>query len=87
MLIYNFCGSEFERKEREMKKRIGELSRGVQISEKDHEALKAELERVVAKASKAEGKRAQVTGLLMSEIQMHRAIDANNSITADCARL
>ena len=52
--------SEFERKERDLKKRIGELSRGVQISDKDHEALKAELERVAAKAAKAEGKRAQV---------------------------
>ena len=51
---------EFARKERELRKKISELSRGVYAGDKDYEQLKSELDRVTAKAAKLEGKKAQV---------------------------
>ena len=63
MLLYlciNIC-SETDRKERELRKRIQELSKGVHIGDREFEAAKLDLEKMTAKATKLEGKRLQVS--------------------------
>jgi chromosome segregation ATPase len=52
---------EHERKERELRKKINDLMRGVHSGDKDYENMRSELDRVNAKAAKLEGKKVQVT--------------------------
>lgn len=51
---------EFERKERELRKKITDLTRGVFAGDKDYDNMRSELERMTARASKLEGKKVQV---------------------------
>lgn len=51
---------DYERKERELRKKIAELTRGVYSDEKEFERMRLELEKVSIKASKLEGKKVQV---------------------------
>lgn len=54
---------EYERKERELKKKINDLMRGVHAGDKDYEHMKAELDKITARAAKLEGKKIQVSAL------------------------
>lgn len=58
--IMDEAKGEFERKERELRKKISDLTRGVHIVDKDYDNLKNEFDKITAKASKLEGRNAQV---------------------------